>query len=334
MKLGEVILLKKLNNMIKIYVFGLEFIYRLSIDDKFIGNDKKYYNKTVSMYDEISSSIDRSSKDIPGEAKGSYKRFGRTIKNMAKNAFDNSFGYIASSWQNYKTKRALKKGDHKPIVYTIHGRVQNKGAHWRMGKELKKQGFHVYHLKGNHGLGDVNKSKEKAYAQMDKLHKYAGTNPASINSYISGHSSGADLGAEIAKDDKLHDYGIKGVQYRAGTPYGIKKKNLYSRAVAALVNIKDDFRNTDEGKAKMAKNYFSDPKVPIYASVGKYDRLVNPKDGFYKSATSFKVLDHKDAGHFGTSGQHKKINKYNVDELKKMAGNYGANNNEKYKDAA
>jgi hypothetical protein len=300
------------------------FVYWLFIDDTLLGNKdaKKDLNEKSMQYLDISDTLGRYTKDIPGEAKDSPKRFGRTLKNMFVNGIDNTFGYVASSWQNYKTKRALKKGDEKPIVYTIHGRAQNKGAHWRMGRDLKKEGFHVYHLRGNHGVKDINERKDKAYAQIDRLHDYAGTKPSSKRAYISGHSSGADLGIAMASDDKIHDYGIKAVQARAPLPYGIKKTNLYTKALGNLIDIKDDLRSNNEGKRKAAMNYFTEPKIPVYVTAGKNDRLVNPKDAFYRPATSFKVLDHKDSGHFGTSGQNKKMNNYFINELKEIENNY------------
>jgi dienelactone hydrolase len=300
------------------------FVYWLFIDDKLLGykNSIKDLNEKTTQYLDISDTLDKYTSNIPGEVKDSPKRLGRTLKNMFVNAIDNSFGYLASSWQNYKTKRALKKGDDKPIVYTIHGRAQNKGSHWRMGRDLKKQGFHVYHLKGNHGTKDINKRKEKAYAQIDKLHNYANTNPSKTRAYITGHSSGADLGIAIANDDKIHDYGIKAIQARAPLPYGMKKKNIYTRALSNIIDIKDDFRTSKEGNKKAALNYFTEPKVPVYVSAGKNDRLVNPKDAFYRPATSFKVLDHKDSGHFGTSGQNKKMNNYFINEIKDIENKY------------
>lgn len=300
------------------------FVYHLFIDDKVMGKYDAHghlVNQTT-QYLNISDTLGKYTQRIPGEAKDSHKRFGRTLKNMFVNAIDNSVGYLASSWQNYQTKRALKKGDDKPIVYTIHGRAQNKGSHWRMGRDLKKEGFHVYHLKGNHGVKDIDERKQKAYLQIDKLHNYAGTSASKKNAYISGHSSGADLGIAMASDDKVHNYGIKAVQARAPVPYGMKKNNLYTKALGSLIDIKDEIRNNPEANRKAAINYFTDPKIPIYVTAGKNDRLVNPKDTFYRPATSFKVLDHKDSGHFGTSGQNKTMNKYFINELKDINSNY------------
>lgn len=100
------------------------------------------------------------------------------------------------------------------------------------------------------------------------------------------------------------------------------RKNIYTRALSNIIDIKDDFRTSKEGNKKAALNYFTEPKVPVYVSAGKNDRLVNPKDAFYRPATSFKVLDHKDSGHFGTSGQNKKMNNYFINEIKDIENKY------------
>ena len=294
----------------------LEFLKAQEYKPKHIVTIRENKKEGVEGYDTIEKHLEDSRKSLPGATKSPSNVF-RTAKNVVYNAIDNTIGYPIAKYQNYQTVRQLKKGKDKPIVYLMHGIVQNEGSQWRFAKQLKKQGFHVQHLKGNHGKRDVRYSVEKAYEQIDKFQKKARIYETASNrkDYFSGHSSGADTGIHMAADKRTIDYGIKRIQARAPVPYGMKLKTMAQRAVGLVGNIKDDSLKYDNAKRRAMETYRKNPMVPVNVIAGKYDKLVPPNTANYIKQETYRMITHKDSGHFGTSGVNKNINKIFAEEL-------------------
>ncbi|MBD3310488.1 hypothetical protein GF351_04670 [Candidatus Woesearchaeota archaeon] len=245
-----------------------------------------------------------------------YNAFVNNAANVVNNAFANTAGYAIAKYQNFRSKRNLKKDNDKDIVYLMHGSFQNEGSQWRLAKELKKEGYVPYHLKGNHHL-DRKGSAQEAYKQVEKLHEKADVENASErNDYFSGHSSGADTGLYMATGKEAKKHGIKAVQARAPAPYGIKGRTFWQKALMPLAK-KDNIKDVTTQR-EVSEFYRKKPAVDVHVLAGKYDALVPPEDAVYKGASSFKVIDHPDSTHFGTSGVNKEMNEMFVDEL----GNY------------
>lgn len=237
------------------------------------------------------------------------------IKNIARNAFDNSVGYVIAKGQNWKTERYFKKNPESKdrIGYLMHGLFQNEGSQWRLARDLRKEGHQPYHLKGHHNL-DRKENAEKAYGQIERFHKDTKLKaPDKRDDYFSGHSSGADMGIYMSGDKKIKQYGIKHVQARAPAPSGIQAKTLGQKLLMPLAG--EDNALKYHGKKNALEMAKRKPKVPVNVIAGKYDRLVPPEDTLYKHAKGHYVIDHPDSTHFGTSGGNKEMNQIFIDQL-------------------
>lgn len=244
------------------------------------------------------------------------------IKNLARNAIDNTIGLGIAKFQNFKTKRHFKKNPEskEQIGYLMHGLFQNEGSQWRLARDLRKAGHQPYHLKGNHSLPRKG-SVKKAYEQIEKFHKDTGLkNTSERNDYFSGHSSGGDVGVYMAADYKTIQYGIKKIQARAPAPTGIKGVTLPQKMLLPLAN--EDNTDTYRGRKSAVQLSKRNPKIPVQVVAGRYDRLVRPKDAAYMKASAHYFIDHKDSTHFGTSGGNKEMNKIMIDLLNKQEKTY------------
>lgn len=291
------------------------------VKDKYYDHIDKNKTKTVDYDDhisEIEKKVEPHKKKLPN-VKGLFGNVTATTRNLVTNAVDNTLGYAIAKGQNYKTKKALKNGDsEKDIVYLMHGLYQNEGSQWRLGSQLKKEGKHVYHLKGNHGTGrNIDRSVEKAYNQIDKLHKgrISKEDAISRNDYFSGHSSGGDVGIHLGSDAKTRDYGIKRVQARAPMPYGFRPSTIAQKLLGSIANLKGDNLKYKDARKRASDFSRKDSVMPVHVLSGEYDKLVIPKDAHYIKATDHKVLKGKNSSHFGTSGVNVYSNKVFVDEI-------------------
>lgn len=239
------------------------------------------------------------------------------IKNIARNAYDNTAGLVAAKYQNYQTKKYYRKepGSDKPIVYLIHGLFQNEGSQRKLGKQLIKEGLRPYHLKGYHHL-PREENAERAWKQIDNLHDYAKLKEAyKRKDVISGHSSGADLAIYMAGDKRVTEYGVKQVQARAPASSGIKPRTLAQKLLMPFApqdNIKKSIK-AKEGAIDIAKRK---PYVAVTVFAGKYDNLVPPSDAAYKYAEKHIIIDDPNSTHFGTSGVNPEMNKIFIDSIK------------------
>lgn len=251
--------------------------------------------------------------------------------NVARNAYDNTVGYAIAKGQNWKTRRHFSKDPESEdkIVYLMHGLMQNEGSQRKFGKQLRKEGFQPYHLKGNHHLSRK-ESAEEAFEQIEDFQRDTKLkNPSKRHDYFSGHSSGADVGIYMAGDKRIKEYGITKVQARAPAPYGIKAKRIGQKILAPLAD-KDDVSKS-AGKRNAVELAAREPTVTVDVIAGRYDGLVPPSDAAYQHATHHYVIDHPDSTHFGTSGVNKDMNNVFIDHLK---GEVGEKKKKEYKKAA
>lgn len=265
-------------------------------------------------YDDMAREREQETKDAPkltlGEkVRGTY----HNIKNVARNAFDNTVGYGIAKYQNRKTRKSFKKGSDKKIVYLVHGVMQNEGSQWRLAKELRKQGYEPVHLKGYHKL-PRKESSDKAFEQVDKFHKKAKIKDAEKREDLySGHSSGGDLGIYMAGDERIKKYGIKKIQARAPAPYGIKGRTIGQKVLMPLAKL--DNVKKKLGRRNALEMHERKPIVSIDVIAGKYDQLSTPADNAYKDAENYYIINHPDSTHFGTSGVNDEMNKLFVENL-------------------
>jgi hypothetical protein len=248
-----------------------------------------------------------------------HKPFGEVVKNLlygnwyniARNAYDNVFGYLTAKRQNRETESHFKKNpkSDKKIVYLMHGVAQNIGSQWRLGEALQKEGYMVYHLAADH-----NKKREevadKAFKDIAAFHKKTGIKkPEQRNDHFSGHSSGADAGIFMSCDEKILKSGIKHVQARAPAPFGLKITNISQKLVGMMASLEhDDVGNYSTARKNALENKRREPNVPVYIVAGERDNLALPKGTAYPHADKHFVIKHKDSTHFGTSGVNNEMN--------------------------
>ncbi len=241
--------------------------------------------------------------------KDRLKSAGRNIGNIAKNAFDNTAGYVIAQGQNYQTTRALKKDSKQDVAYVVHGLAQNIGSGWRRSKELKKQGFRVYHVGVNHKkeLDEQYKSTSK---KIDKFHKKAKiTDAYKREDGMIGHSSGANHVIYAAQQPDIKKKGIKYVTAVAGTPNGMEMNTPEAKALSKILNIDADDKNTTKGKKTALELNKRRPYISVDSVAGYYDGLVGVKDTAYQYANKQHIINHPDSTHFGTSGSNAYMNK-------------------------
>lgn len=243
------------------------------------------------------------------------------VKNMAVNAIDNTVGVPIAHYQNWKTARYLKghPDTKNPILYLMHGLAQTIGSQWRLASQARDLGMQPYHVKGKHHLGDI-KAAEDAFHQIEHMHRQTDLKDAYKRKDIfSGHSSGANVGIEMAADEKIKKYGIAQVQARAPTPHGFKgMRTIEQKAAGMILDIKgEDVSKSKEARERAMRNYARPPHAKVYIVSGREDALVPPDDTVYKHATGYHILRHPHATHFGTSGVNKDVNKMTLDLLVK-----------------
>jgi len=249
------------------------------------------------------------------------KSFAGNVKNIGRNAVDNTLGFVVAKNQNRQTRKFFRKKptSNEKIIYLMHGLFQNEGSQWRLGRELGKGGKHPYHLKGNHSL-PPERNADKAFDQIEEFHKEAKLrNVPKRRDQFSGHSSGADMGIYMAGDDRIKEYGIAEVQARAPAPSGLEAKTLGQKLLMPIIGENENAK-TKKGKKNALKMASRRPKVPVYVVSGKYDTLVRPSDATYKHAEKHYVITSHDSTHFGTSGGNEEMNKLFVNFLDKKSG--------------
>lgn len=282
--------------------------------------DKGYVEKE---FDEVKKTREKTAKYAPsptttGKIKAGIKNIGK----ITQNAYDNTIGYFSAKTQNFSTKRHYKKTPEAEdkIVYMMHGAFQNEGSQWKMGKQLKKEGYMPYHLKGHHKL-PRKENAEKAFEQIKDFQEDTELKePSKRKDMYSGHSSGADVGIYMAGDERIKKYGIKHVQARAPAPSGIEAKTLGQKLLAPL--IKEENLKGYMGRRNAVEIEKRKPKVDVHVVSGKYDNLVPPSDAAYKHAKKHYVINDADSTHFGTAGGNKKMNEVQIDILKKHDKDY------------
>lgn len=247
----------------------------------------------------------------------------KNVKNVIRNAYDNTVGYGIAKYQNVQTRRHFKKKPESQdkIVYLMHGLFQNEGSQRKLASQLKKKGYRPYHLKGYHHLAGK-EGADKGFEQIEKFHKKTGLKePRKRSDYFSGHSSGADRGIYMAGDERIKKYGIKEVQARAPAPTGIEAKTLGQKLIMPIVSGKENVKYP-EGKRAAVDLSSRRPKVPVHVIAGRYDSLVPPKNAAYQHAEAHYVIEHPDSTHFGTSGVNPTINELLIDMLGKKPPRY------------
>ncbi|MBI5390151.1 hypothetical protein HZB02_01570 [Candidatus Woesearchaeota archaeon] len=150
--------------------------------------------------------------------------FGK-LKEGVTRFYDNTIGSFMKYGQNRQTMKELQKDPSKPIAYLLN-------SHYHLAAELKKKGYHVFHLK------DMDGDVERIYEQISKIHQRAGLHdPKKRNDIISGYHTRTV--PYIASHAKVKDYGITLAQAR-DTP-------LHA--------------TTEEEKAKTVEMYGEQPKT-------------------------------------------------------------------------
>ncbi|MDO8642798.1 MAG: hypothetical protein Q7R76_04410 [Candidatus Woesearchaeota archaeon] len=239
------------------------------------------------------------------------------VRNIAVNAVDNTVGVPIAHYQNWKTAKYLKAhpDTKNPVLYLMHGLAQTIGSQWRLASQARELGIQPYHLKGKHALGDTG-AAEDAFHQIEHLHHQTHLhNPSKRKDYYSGHSSGGNVGIEMAANEKIKKYGIHQVQARAPTPHGFKRMStIEQKAAGMILDIEGENLGTSKAAREGAlRKYERQPHVPVYIVSGREDALVPPNETVYKHAKGYHVLQHKDATHFGTSGVNREVNKKTLD---------------------
>ena len=312
---------------IRIFLSIDETVERLERENSESGESPEEKQEVERQYNGLSAtyaSIKESIKKKVGDTAGGLGKAIGNLKNIARNAVDNTVGYGIAKYQNAKTTRALASDSQTDgqIVYLMHGLFQNEGSQWRLAKQLRKQGKIPYHLKGHHSL-TREENAEKTFEQLEKLHTKTGLNNAHERyDAFSGHSSGGDMGIYLAGDHRTPQYGIKKVQARAPAPTGIKAKTFGQYLL--MPAAKDDNVNRYEGRRSAVEMSKRKPVhgVNLQILAGEADRLVLPEDTAFEHAHDHAFLTGPNSTHFGTSGGHKEMNEQIIAHLDKPPSQY------------
>ncbi|MBU0536517.1 MAG: alpha/beta hydrolase [Nanoarchaeota archaeon] len=247
------------------------------------------------------------------------------VKNMANNAVDVVIGKPITKVYNWQTEKFVKKNpDTKhEIWYNEHGSAQGKHNQWRLMRQGRQMGKLMYGL-------DVDQSKGPQYStdqSFDQIYKFQEKtglkNPEKRNDKYVGHSSGGNTGLYMATDPRIKKAGIKEIHAVAATPHGVAMDTIERKLMGALVNIDYDRKDKAKGQQASAELYKrGKPFVDVYMSGGSKDGLVRPEDINYKHAKGFKIIDHKDATHFGTSGSNETMNQIILNMMANPNKNY------------
>ncbi len=230
------------------------------------------------------------------------------VKNITLNAFDNTIGYGIASYQNYQTKRTLKKNPKTDRYMTvlIPGLFQEIGSQWRLGKREKENGRLPYHLHPNNSLPKAER-EEAARRQLEYLKGKTHANPYKI---LSGHSDGAALAVGLAQDQKtVKDHKIVYVQARAPSVHGTTKIDSVGKAMLIPFAANDNVKKSIYARKGAVENAEKKPYVPVDVVAGEYDSLATPRDTVYRHARTHYLVRGKDSTHFGTSGVNDEMNK-------------------------
>lgn len=242
------------------------------------------------------------------------------VKNVARNAVDNTVGYGIAKYQNYKTKKHFKNepASNDEITYLMHGLFQNEGSQWRLAKQLRKEGKQAYHLKGHHSL-PKKENIDRTYEQIGDFHNNTKLeNVKNRNDKFSGHSSGGNIGIYMAEDERTAKYGIKKIQARAPATYGFKAKSIGQKLLLPFAKAED--ASTYEGMKHGLEASKGKPAVPIQILAGEHDNLVPPPNAVHihsggKAHIKPKVLKGKNSTHFGTAGGEEEMNRVMIGYL-------------------
>lgn len=252
------------------------------------------------------------------------KATAKNIGNIGRNMFDNTVGLPIAIYQNYQTARYFKKNPQSDaqIAYLGSGWQQNRGAQWRLARELRKDGYHPYHVKA-HASEAKTTAVQKVFDEIKEFHRKTGLRGAQRHDIYSGHSSGADIGIHMATNPKVHQYGIGTVQARAPAPYGIYKPKTIAQRVFSYFSNPDNIAKNPEAQRAAMHAYRKKPLVPVHVVSGDHDALVTHTDAQYRHAASHEYLHGPYATHAGTSGSNQYANKELVRHIRRTGESHG-----------
>ncbi len=262
----------------------------------------------------------------PGLAKLVGSAF-NNVKNIARNAFDNSIGYVIAQGQNYRSRRDLKNNPQtkKTAVYLIPGLFQNIGSQQAYARQLRKQGHIPYHIHPNNGQAESERVK-MADKQLEGLVKKTGAHPYAV---ISGHSDGAALGIHLVQGNegkaRVNKYKIMGVQARAPSVHGTEKMDTPGKRLLIPLAPNDNVHGSLAARRGAVENARAKPYAKVHVIAGEYDGLVTPPDAVYQPQHGKENVRHYfmtgvNTTHFGTSGGNHEVNQRlgkHIDDLVK-----------------
>lgn len=262
---------------------------------------------------------------MPEEIKGWDKwknRFRNLTRNVPRNMYENTVGNVLSGVENWRTKRDLKKNPNKEILHLGHGYFQNRGSMRQLARQARKRGYAPHLIKFNHEHETRDQNRDKFYQQVDTLYKKTGLTGKQRENrdHFLGHSEGANVAIYAAQDPRRKQYGIGKFYAVEPSPSGMELSNLDQKAaeyVAKAAGVKLDKDDVTSPKARrdIIKLYATQPygDAEVHVIAGEKSGLVPPKKTVYQHANTHNILHHKDATHFGDSGQHKVINEMMLD---------------------
>ncbi len=275
--------------------------------------------------------IKREQKDItdrmPEEIKGWEKwtnRFRNLTRNVPRNIYENTVGNVLVGVENWRTMRDLKKNPNKEILHLGHGYFQNRGSMRQLARQARKRGYAPNLIKFNHEHETRDQNRDSFYQQVDTLYQKTGLKGEKRNNrdHFLGHSEGANVAIYAAQDPRREKYGIGKFYAVEPSPTGMELSNLDQKgaeyvAKAMGVKLDKDDVTIPEARKDILKLYSQKPygDAEVHVIAGEKSGLVPPKETPYLHATTHNVLHHKDATHFGDSGQHKVINEMMLDVI-------------------
>ncbi len=302
--------------MIKVILLLANLETKVKKETKDKGNNKPNSQIVERQYKQLIADTEPYRRALP-ERPPSGKRVRAAVKNVrniARNAYDNTIGNIAGYRLNRQSEKYYRKNPESKdsAAHLIPGVAQTRAGQVRLAKQLKKAGYQPYLHKADHSLSEE-RGAEQGFKQMKRLNRYRKV--PDRKDIVIGHSSGGNRAIYMAGDERIKKYGIKRIYAIAPTPGGVKPKTLGQKILINLIAKKEDVRY-DEGK-KTALNLSSRrPHVPVDIIVGEHDELVPPKDAAYKHAENYYVIEGPDSTHFATSGGHRGINDLLIDLIK------------------
>src|SRR3989338_5324485 len=231
----------------------------------------------------------------------------RNVKNICVNMYENTVGNVLSGYENWKSRRALKKDSNKDIVYLAHGYFQNRGSMRQLAKQARERGQIPYLIKQNHEKKSRDENRDMFFEQVKKLHDKTGISEKDRYKAIShtrktsgykginkpagayrgrdkliGHSEGANVALYAAQDPRIQKYGIGRSYAVEPSPTGMKLTNADQRAtdlVSKMMGVeldKDDYNNP-KARKEAVKLYSKEPLIDTYILSGRQSGLVSIK---------------------------------------------------------